>query len=326
MNTDTELRNHIYFEFINKNHLYESRGAVDAVDEIVNVFVRMIEPQVIELYRTKQPYITREYDETNEVFANSGVNAFFTSFNMKLTINIWPKRRYKGGVYNGNITQDIDGNYILVPEIDFDISAENAIDAINVFRFCLGHELTHSYGSLQYRIKNGKSDIDSIFHKNKYKNINMLKNVVNGSNSPLEAVADILYVLNRTERNAYIAQLKQELMNMKGEITDSKSAFEAVKKTESYERFKHLETDIDAICNANIDDNTKYAIMTATNMAMGRNFTNFEQVRKYYAKRWEKWKKAYLSRASKIAHDVYMETHYMYDGFDMSRSVNLKIQ
>lgn len=40
---------------------------------------------------------------------------------------------------------------------------------------------------------------------------------------------------------------------------------------------------------------------------MNKKFTTYNQLKKYYLNRWQKWKNKYLSTASKIVHDIYTQ-------------------
>lgn len=321
MNTEIELKNHIDFEFHPFKPLYESRGVVDNIDEIVNAFVNMVEDQIIELYVSDKPYIKKSYNNFNQTYIKSGVKPFFNSFKLDLVFCKREKSGYKGGVNCDSVIKNERGEYISYPKIFFQISANSILESIRVFKFCLGHELTHAYGALMYAIKNGKDQFDSVFNKNKYGKI------VSERSSAIQnvaATADMLYNLSKIERNAYIAQLRQELLDKKDYIVNSKSAFEAIKSTESYRRLIKMEENIDIINSDKLSDNTKKELRLSLNSIMDKNFTNFEQVKSYYNKRWEKWKKVYLTKASKIAYDIYSETHLMYDGFDMSEPIKIK--
>ena len=72
-----------------------------------------------------------------------------------------------------------------------------------------------------------------------------------------------------------------------------------------------------------ISDEAKKQIIHYTNRSTGKNFKNFDQVKKYYMKYWETWKKKYLTTASKIAYDIYAEHNPITDG-NMSDDILLK--
>lgn len=310
MNLNTELKNHILCEFSLHKNLHpflitETRGVVDGMDDIVNVFIRMVKPQVNDLFSTGKP-TTIYYDETTDEFYYSGLKTFFDSFRLYLTLSIGEKS-YEGGV-NSDCIIKVRGKYRCNPKILLSISARNSIEMLNMLSFTLAHELTHAYNLLQYAIKNNSNGKDNLLNRNKYKNIqDALHTNVNINN--LKATGSILYNLSRIERNVYIAQLRQELLANKNMIKDTKTAFNLIKQTESYKKFLNLEKNVNIINNNNLDPRIQNELMNYLNSIMDKKFTNFEQVKKYYNRRWQKWKKAYLVRASKIVYDIFDENN-----------------
>ena len=168
----------------------------------------------------------------------------------------------------------------------------------------MGHELTHCYNLLQYALKNDKDPWYSI-DRNRYFTI---RNNVNFGIGNVSALANILYTLNRMERNAYIAQLKQELLTKKNLIKDNKTAFDLIKNTESYKKFLYLEQQVNVIFTI-IDEDVQKDLIDTLNNIMNTHFTTFKQLKKYFLIRWLKWKKAYFKNASKIAYDIFSSTN-----------------
>ena len=57
---------------------------------------------------------------------------------------------------------------------------------------------------------------------------------------------------------------------------------------------------------------------------MNTHFTTYNQLLKYYNRRWEKWKKNYLIKATKIAYDVFSENNLTLDGKNMNNNTTIK--
>lgn len=310
MDTNKELENHILTEFLLHNSgpviLNETRGRINNIDEIAKYFVNLVQSQAFKTYKNKG-------NTAFKVFKNNGkttktyngiidINCFFSKYKITVIFELSDSINYNGGIQSNSIFQDVDGKWVCVPCINITVKSNNAINALKTFSIAIGHELTHAYDLLQYALKTGQDPWYSI-ERNKYIEIKNAENTLTGNP---QAIANMLYHLNRMERNSYIAQLRQELMNMKDEIKDNKSVFEAIKKTTSWAKFIHLEKNIFAVFNIK---NTvlQNEIMQALNDIMEKNFTTYNQVKNYFINRWNKWKKAYLTNASKIAYDVYVE-------------------
>lgn len=304
MNINIELKNHLLYEFTINNYgfLNETRSIVNGIDNTVLMFLNMVSEQ-IKNTKTKS---TNIYTEKN----NFNIKTFFTQFKLKLTITKGEKK-YSGGCdINNSIIKNSENKWICIPDIELQVQGKNENEIRNVFGFAIGHELTHLYNMLQYAIKNNENGYNNVFDKNKYRNIsNTMSNPFFEKNTKI--IAQILYTLTRIERNAYIAQLRQELLNQEELITDTNSAYEAIKNTESYKRLLFLEKNINILFSEDLNNSetTKTNILSTLNKTMNKKFTNFEQVKKYFLRRWLKWKKAYLSRASKIAYDVFLKKY-----------------
>ena len=137
--------------------------------------------------------------------------------------------------------------------------------------------------------------------KNNYVNVvNNLKN----KDIDIASSAGILYLLDKIERNAYIGQIRQELIANQDKLTDWQSTFDVVKNSESYKKFLHLEKNVNAILSIT-DKKQQLKFIDALNKMMDKSFTTYNQLQKYYWGRWLKWKKGYLNKITKIAYDVY---------------------
>jgi len=312
MDTNKELENHILTEFQLHNSgpviLNETRGRIDNIDEIVKYFVKVVQSQAFKTYNNKGNTIFKIFNnkgKTTKTYNDIiSINCFFNKYKITVTFEVSDKKNYNGGIQSNSIFQDVDGKWVCVPDINITVKSNNAIDALKTFSIAIGHELTHAYDLLQYALKTGQDPWYSI-ERNRYRKIKEGENTL--TDNP-QAIANMLYHLNRMERNAYIAQLRQELMNMKDKIKDNKSVFEVIKKTKTWEKFIALENNVFAVFNIqNIV--LQNEIMQTLNYIMKKNFTTYNQVKNYFINRWNKWKKAYLTNASKIAYDVYAENN-----------------
>lgn len=301
MDTLKELNHHIITEFArNYNYsvvLNEEHGYINNIDEVIEYFKELVSPQIELAFADKPEMVRRTYDD------KITVKAFFEYYKLNITFEPSDKTAYSGGMLPSSVyVHPIKGEWVCVPDIKLIIKANNAINAMKTFSFCIGHELTHCYDLLEYAKETGQDPWYSI-DRNKYFAIQKSRN--NSIQQNAKATANILYRLNRMERNAYIAQLRQELLDRKDEIKDSASATEAIKNTESYKNFAYLENNIIyGICNVK-DKALQKGLIQYLNDNMGTKFTTYNQLKKYYLDRWQKWKNKYLSTASKIAYDIF---------------------
>lgn len=325
-NTNNELRNHIIYEFYaglpnRENILMETRGVVSGLHDVVKAICEELSDQVWETYNTKEEE-TRVYSGEVSEF---GLKSFFDDFNITLTtIYGNNKSTYRGGLSVSKSFSDSENGVVCSPVINFYVTDNDPHDMARTIAFSIGHELTHAYNFYQYARKNNltvRQMMDNFDNIQRYGDIMAAKNSPGLNNE--RAVGDILYKLNRMERNAYIAQLKQELESEADYIVDSKSAWNAVLKSESYKKFKSLEKNFSIMFGPEISDEAKKQIVHYTNRSTGKNFKNFDQVKKYYMKYWETWKKKYLTTASKIAYEIYAEHNPITDG-NMSDDILLK--
>lgn len=316
MDTKFELKNHIIYEFYagspnKENILFETRGVVNGLNQVVKAICEKIEPQAKRTCSSGKD-ITKAYIGT---LSKIGLSSFFDKYSIIITTEYSAgNNKYAGGFYPIRSLYDTNKGVVCSPEISLSVSGMDPDDIMNIIRFAIGHELTHAYNLVKYARKTGSNVqevMDNYLYKQHYRDI---KHVTNSRTGNAKAVGNILYNLNRMERNAYLAQLKQELEAKSDAIKDSKSAWQAVLDSESYKKFKNLEKNISIMCGF-VSDDVKDEILKATNDITGKNFKNYEQVKKYYVAYWNVWKKKYLSTAAKIAYDVFDENNVMVDGY-----------
>lgn len=311
MNLGGSLVLHLLYEFGNAYHkskkvLAETRGVVTGLGEVVSFLAESMSGQIKDSIENKteiiQTYAGKLPDNVSSGFFIEYEIEFTACYNTKNS-----KPTYSGGLITKlSFSEDYDGALICKPFIRLKIAGNSLEKIKNTLLFCLGHEFTHAYDLYQYAVKNnlGSEEImDNVLIQQNYSNI--LNGYRNGKNAKEKGVSNLLYSLNRMERNAYIAQLKQEIETRKNEIHDSSSALKVIKSTSSYGRLNAIEQNVEALFAPHLTRESKEEILSYTNRLTGKNFTNFAQIQKYYLRRWEKWKKKYLSTASKIVYDIY---------------------
>lgn len=323
--TNKELKRHIIYEFYaglpnKENILNESRGVVSGLHKVVTALCNEMESQVLSACAAAR--------HTNEVYSGElkkfGLASFFKEYRISLSVSYDDADvKYSGGLSIEKSFIDTKNGVVCLPDINLYVSGNNPSKIMRVISFCLGHELTHAYNLFEYARKNGltTTDISKSYDKQRYMDIIAAKTSPGLQNE--RAVGHILYNLNRMERNAYIAQLKQELESVADRITDSKSAWHAVLNSESYKKFQNLENNINLILSPDVSDIAKSELIHYTNRTAGKNFKSYEQLQRFYARYWETWKKKYLTMAAKVAYDVFEKHNHMTDG-NMSEDFLIK--
>ena len=320
MGTSSDLKNHILYEFYaglpnKENILNESRGVVSGLHEVVNAICNDMVKDILKTV-SKKGATTKIYSGK---VSNYGLTSFFDEYMIAVKVSYGEKTTYSGGLWMRESFLDSADGVVCHPHIDIEITGKDPSTIINTVSFAIGHELTHAYNEFKYARKNGlkASDIVSNFIE-----VQGQSRIAASKKSQIQnekAIGNFLYLANRMERNAYIAQLKQELETKKNEIEDSKSAWEAVLGTESYKKFKMLERVYRQMLSEELTAETKKQIISYTNKITGRKFNSYGQVKKFCINLWEKWRKKYLTMASKIVYDIFAENNPMTDG-DMTNT------
>lgn len=297
------LKSHIILEFVhgktNKDNLLETRSVVPNIDIIVNNIFQAVSKQMFETISKKTETI-QKYTE-KEINLNK---AFFNEIDLTVTFKFNTKTRYKG---NFQPLLSFKNNFFK-PHIQIIVYAFDKEKMYKTFIFTVAHELTHAYNYYQYFRKHGfpesKEDILKAGLVRQQIAINSFGNE--------QAIGLLNYKLSKKELNAFLGQLRQELLPYKEKIIDSKSAFFFIKNSESYQKgFCGIEKIIASLINIeNIE--VQEQIIFFTNMITDRRFTTYNQVKKFYLNRWYKWSKQYLTKASKIAYDVFEENNSLY--------------
>lgn len=312
------FKEHILLEFRhgknNRDKLFETRGVVEGIDEIINVVVKTV----------KNKLTTDAYTNTLVISSFPELNGtIFSNLSLTLEVIKSSKSTYRGGIIQSeSFPKDKNGNIVFCPKVDYVIHYRDKESIFKILSFGLGHELTHAYGFYMYYKKHGVIEpLDAIRKRKRYIDGEELHKYRN-------AIEDLHYTLSKIELNAYTAQLRQEIeANNPENISDSKSAFDKIKETESYRNcFLYVKGEIEIILKWLNDPSLGAELLKVTNIVAKKNFTTTNQVKKYYLGRWNKWSKAYMVKASKIVYDIFSKygAFYYEDDSKMSNPQSLK--
>ena len=300
------LYSHILFEFKhgvpNGDYLLtESHGYFDDVDIIAQTIIKAMSPTI------KKAILYGEKKEIDRTFTREdfSFDVFFDNLTLHLTFIPSETTDYYGGFNfrNTKVTHLEDGTLSYHPYISLTCQAKILPDAVHTLYFALGHELTHAHSELEAAKGNG----GWLQKSEKYAKSILFKEL-SGVDRHVRVISHAMYVLDRRERNAFIAQLKQELETHKDEILDSKSATETITKTESYkDSYLFLTQVAHWLINTKFSDEEQDDICQVMSKITNKAFNTLSDVIKYIVLHAKKWQKEYEIRASKIAYDIFAE-------------------
>lgn len=172
----------------------------------------------------------------------------------------------------------------------------------------LMHELTHAYENYIRIAKNKKSLIqkaaDSGYGKNPL-------NMTETYKEKKRMISYILYHLNDFERNAYIAQIKGELLNAEQEFENIDDALNFIRTTISYRNYKTIFKWANQICNET-DKYTQSAILRYVSELSNNNFNTYNQFVKWLSNRVL----VYQNKFNRIIPKMAAEILYMKESFN----------
>lgn len=309
-----EIKKHLQFESSFRRCitlLKEERGSIPCIASFVSRFKRYFAPQADNALKNKGQDVQAKYTEKTcaNIFDNIK-DIFFNEFVFDISACVTDRNNVTGKT---NILQalkkDKNGNVTCVPYITLYVEGKSVADLNRTLLHSMGHELTHLYNMFQY-LKKGYSLSDMTdYYKQNYSGVT--DKMFFGDNYE-QIIGRLFYYFNRMERNAYIAQLKQELTSIRDKMVDAQSIYDAIRETESFKVYTYIENAIAEIVK--VDDNEiGKRLVEITSELSGKKINTIGQMKKYFIGRWMKWKKKYMSVASKIAYDIYDEgTVYNY--------------
>ena len=212
---------HIAIDYIlesDQYELFEKYGVYDGCKELVDY----ISKKVIKKY--KQNYITIKCN-----IIEKDIDDFNNVFFKKLIINIKVSDNISTGGYvnnkNKKLNREKKFDYI---EFEFNINKSKFKTDL---KSLLYHELTHAYQEYCMLF----SDKDNLYNSLEKQHYDKLLIGKSSYDNIKQIISDVLYHINKTEQNAYIAELKSDLENNKGKIHGPQEALNVIKKSIVYQ-------------------------------------------------------------------------------------------
>lgn len=299
MNTDIEFRNHLAAQFLTfpQSHIMitEDRHRYNKIDELVDYFNELFSETIDSAINNKLSLLKIEEGQIP-------IETFFSNYKITLKIS-YGKNSFSSGFNPQSIYQNYMNMWVCYPNVNFNITAKTLFAAHRLFRQNIAHELTHAYNLLQYAIQNNDNPMNSVIKQNYY---NFTKGRMMSGN--YGALSDVLYRLNRMERNAIIAQMNNELKSFNLIGATFQDVYDLAIHTNAYRNFKSIEKNVGQIF-ATTDKSVQDSFITTINELVGKNFTTYNQVKRYFYYRWLKWSKAFMKNTSKLIYDVYYQNN-----------------
>ena len=288
----------------------ESRGYVDNVADLIQALYKRINPDVgFMKINTKQTFV---YDDM-DIF--KGVDTFFDRFRITIVVNY--NENYQettsSGEYNDQSFIEYDGDSVCFwPEIFISVRGSDNLAIRRFIGKTLGHELTHAYNDYELFVNSkGKKRLGDSFLKG-------YSDIARGTSNTIEKNVDnIIYFTDRSERNAHIAQIRQELDSRKNykQFFDALTFTEVIKSTETYKKFVEVIDMLNELQNLALSDTTgrnSEDIVKVVNALTGNKFKRFRQAFNFLKDRVAKTKMKIEDQSPKIAHDVYLKNKFKF--------------
>ena len=236
-----------------------------------------------------------------------GVCVFFSGFSVTIYAEL--NEKVKNTISDGGYDEDSkmyfkNDNIEFHPEITISVVGSNTRNILNSIMVSLGHEFTHAYTDYMiFKNSGGKKRLKDIYDPS----------IINSwidSDSDDEfdkRFAEIFYVLNSYEQNAYIAELRQNIENYPFELKTSIDLTKAIQSTESYNKLLKIIKLISTIKNEKWSFLAQDSIVNSINYFSGKKFDSFEGSMNFVEKIARTVKRKFDSTSSKIAYDVFAE-------------------
>jgi len=288
----------------------ESHGYVDNVADLIQALYKRINPDVgLMEENTENRFI---YDDMS-IF--KGVDVFFTGF--KITIIVDYNTSYKtdeiSGLYNEKSLLRYDGDSVqFFPEIYIKVNGCDNLGIRRLIGKTLGHELTHAYNDYELFVNSGgKKRPGNSFMKG-------YSTIAKNSRNTIENYIDkIIYFTDRSERNAHVAQIRQELehyRNVKAMFT-ALTFTRAIQSTETYKKLMSVIDMLNELQNLALSDTTgenSEDIVKVVNALTGNKFKKFRPAFNFLKDRVVKAKMKIEEQAPKIAYDIYLKDQFKF--------------
>lgn len=235
-NRNEEMKNSLYteFRFSSKKtleSLLESKGSMNGINDYIRIIMSKLK---LDTFSGKIDNVitvsTNDFLSINDRIAN----------NFIITIDF--KESEEKQLYGDFVSSDTDelvNNKLNNLEINF-IAHCPFWYAMQELPPLIAHEFLHAYENLMRIRKGNKSLFDTAEELHYPDNDATKQNAHLIGNDIIVKLSQIYYACTSFERNAYVAQLNQQIDSFKNTPFDSNQAFQALEKTSTYQGYLNI--------------------------------------------------------------------------------------
>lgn len=228
-NRNQEMKNSLYLEFHYSRKLsldsmlMESKGNMNNVDEYLKTVMTEFRTQ------TNNGKVNKVIVVTEKEFSNVP-NPIAKQFKVIIDYQNSDNENIYG-VYNSK-KSNLTNNVLDYVEIKV-VAHGNYKSLLYELPRMLSHEFLHAYEKLM-RLRKGNNRMES----DAYTNNNIARQIANMTNDEvIKHISMIYYYCSSFERNAYTAQLNQQIIQYKDTIQDSETAYQVLQTTPLYQQY-----------------------------------------------------------------------------------------
>lgn len=309
---DQFIIDHISYELgsLSEYDIFESHGYYDNISYIVEKIHDKIRSNILSL-KDGETFETTLSDMS--IFNRDKV--FFDEYSLSIEVTYKEtekelNRNLSGGSYfeDSQITME-NGIIEFYPIMEIHATGSSKMKIMNFILKDIGHEFLHAYNDYcVFKESKGESRLKDIYFKYNYKTseTSTLKTEV--------LVSQILYFTDQAEKNARVAQIKQEIEQYKNGRWKQIDIKNAVDSTEINHDIQDAENKLYELMDRSYGndkeaDDNKYYTIEAVKGLSGYNFSTFEQAIRFLKNKIYKVRKQFNKQAYKIATDVYLENN-----------------
>lgn len=208
--TDTELLSHILIDYHSKAdyYIYERYGMFDSCENLS----RYIWSKVLGALKNNKTHIK----------FNICDDPLFDSVEIE--------------IHNDNLGDaNIDYSKSIFKDKSIELIYMNVSN--NSEEEMISHELTHLYNYKKQVLDKGITSFEDLFKSKEY---SMYSQYRNGKNVGDRFIRQCLYLLNGYEKNAFISQMKMEVLKNKKQVESPSDVLDIIKKTNIYKMYNYI--------------------------------------------------------------------------------------
>jgi hypothetical protein len=269
--------------------LTEAKGMVEGSDEIIDVIMNKIQQE------TQNGLNEMQVKVTTQDFSNLQIQPFFEEILVLIDYKKEPKEGIKG-VYSDKYNELTDDNSKLKAVVITFIMHGDYKQLIYQLQPLIAHELLHAYENFQRIKKTGKNMQTASEELNYANNQRVLQIAKTTNNDIIQQLSYTLYYCISFEKNAYTTQLKQQMKNLRNNITNADDAMQTLQYTQIYQGYITIGQNLNYII-AN-KDKYKEDIEEWYNLVYNKNLSYgkiLRRLRNLYNKTWNKMRKSIAS-------------------------------